>query len=41
DRLHSVTTIEVVDGRIANVYRGLNPEKLPGGVTRGDATASW
>ena len=41
DRLHSVTTIEVVDGRIANVYSVLNPEKLPKVVTRGDAAASW
>src|SRR5690606_18579460 len=29
DRLHSITTIEVVDGRIANIYSVLNPEKLP------------
>lgn len=40
DRLHSITTIEVVDGRIANVYSVLNPEKLPDVVTRGDGTAS-
>ncbi len=41
DRLHSITTIEVVDGRIANVYSVLNPEKLPDVVTRGDGRASW
>ncbi|CCP12374.1 RNA polymerase sigma-70 factor, ECF subfamily [Stenotrophomonas maltophilia SKK35] len=41
DRLHSVTTIEVVDGRIAQVYSVLNPEKLPQVVTRRDAAASW
>jgi RNA polymerase sigma-70 factor (ECF subfamily) len=41
ERLHSVTTIEVVDGRIANVYSVLNPEKLPGVVTRDDGAASW
>ncbi|WP_303636048.1 MULTISPECIES: RNA polymerase sigma-70 factor [Stenotrophomonas] len=41
DRLHSITTIEVVDGRIAHVYSVLNPEKLPGTVTNVDGTASW
>ncbi|PSD12683.1 RNA polymerase subunit sigma-24, partial [Stenotrophomonas maltophilia] len=40
DRLHSVTTIEVVDGRIANVYSVLNPEKLPKVVTHRNAAAS-
>ena len=40
DRLHSVTTIEVVAGRIANVYSVLNPEKLPDVVTNRDGTAS-
>lgn len=40
DRLHSITTIEVVDGRIANVYSVLNPDKLPSLVTPGDAAAS-
>ncbi len=32
---------QVVDGRIANVYSVLNPEKLPDVVTRGDGRASW
>lgn len=41
DRLHSITTIEVVDGHIAHVYSVLNPEKLPGTVTNVDGTASW
>ncbi len=41
DHLHSVTTIEVVDGHIANIYSVLNPEKLPAVVTRGDSVASW
>ncbi|MGE6332952.1 sigma factor [Stenotrophomonas sp. NPDC077659] len=41
ERLHSVTTIEVVEGRIANVYSVLNPEKLHRGVTNADAMASW
>ena len=41
DRLHSVTTIEVADGRIANVYSVLNPEKLPSVVTRDGGAASW
>ena len=41
ERLHSITTIEVVDGRIANVYSVLNPEKLPTVVTRDGAAASW
>ncbi len=40
DRLHSVTTIEVADGRIANVYSVLNPEKLHGTVTNADGAAS-
>ncbi|WP_313207467.1 RNA polymerase sigma-70 factor [Stenotrophomonas sp.] len=40
DHLHSVTTVEVVDGRIANVYSVLNPEKLRGRVTNADGTAS-
>ncbi len=41
DQLHSITTVDVVDGRIANVYSVLNPEKLRGGVTNVDGTASW
>jgi len=41
DQLHSITTVDVVDGRIANVYSVLNPEKLRGGVTNADSTASW
>lgn len=41
DQLHSVTTIEVAGGRIANVYSVLNPEKLRGRVTTADGTASW
>jgi len=41
DQLHSVTTIEVAEGFIANVYSVLNPEKLRGGVTNVDGTASW
>ncbi|HDS1214780.1 TPA: RNA polymerase sigma-70 factor [Stenotrophomonas maltophilia] len=40
DRLHSITTIEVADGRIANVYSVLNPEKLPKVVTHHNAAAS-
>ncbi len=40
DQLHSVTTIEVAEGRIANVYSVLNPEKLRGRVTNPDGTAS-
>ncbi len=40
DQLHSVTTIEVAEGRIANVYSVLNPEKLRGRVTNADGTAS-
>ena len=40
DRLHSVTTIEVAEGRIANVYSVLNPEKLRGRVTNTDGPAS-
>ncbi len=40
DQLHSVTTIEVAGGRIANVYSVLNPEKLRGSVTNPDGTAS-
>ncbi|WP_164073950.1 RNA polymerase sigma-70 factor [Stenotrophomonas maltophilia] len=40
DQLHSVTTIEVAGGRIANVYSVLNPEKLRGRVTNPDGTAS-
>ena len=40
-RLHSITTIEVVDGRIADIYSVLNPEKLPATVTPGGAAASW
>ncbi|HBS55437.1 MAG TPA: RNA polymerase subunit sigma-24 [Stenotrophomonas sp.] len=40
DQLHSVTTIEVTEGRIANVYSVLNPEKLRGRVTNADGTAS-
>jgi RNA polymerase sigma-70 factor (ECF subfamily) len=39
-QLHSVTTIEVVDGRIATIYSVLNPNKLPNPVTAGDAGAS-
>jgi len=31
----------VIDGRIANVYSVLNPEKLPTVVTREGAAASW
>ena len=40
-RLHSVTTVQVVDGRIAEVYSVLNPEKLSAVVTAADAAASW
>ncbi|WP_406235570.1 RNA polymerase sigma-70 factor [Isoptericola jiangsuensis] len=40
DQLHSVTTIEVAEGRIANVYSVLNPEKLRGRVTNVDGPAS-
>ncbi|WP_313148393.1 RNA polymerase sigma-70 factor [Stenotrophomonas sp.] len=40
DQLHSVTTVEVAEGRIANVYSVLNPEKLRGRVTNADGTAS-
>ncbi|AWH50068.1 RNA polymerase subunit sigma-24 [Stenotrophomonas sp. SAU14A_NAIMI4_5] len=40
DQLHSVTTIEVAEGRIANVYSVLNPEKLRGRVTNADGPAS-
>ena len=40
DQLHSVTTIEVAEGRIANVYSVLNPEKLRGRVTNVDSPAS-
>ncbi len=40
DQLHSVTTIEVAEGRIANVYSVLNPEKLRVRVTNPDGTAS-
>lgn len=40
DQLHSVTTIEVAEGRIANVYSVLNPGKLRGRVTNADGTAS-
>ncbi|WP_367382676.1 RNA polymerase sigma factor SigJ [Stenotrophomonas cyclobalanopsidis] len=40
DQLHSVTTIEVAGGRIANVYSVLNPKKLRGRVTNSDGPAS-
>ncbi len=40
DQLYSVTTIEVADGRIANLYSILNPHKLPRVVTGGGAAAS-
>lgn len=39
-RLHSITTIEVIDGRIATVYSLLNPNKLPHAVTHAHAGAS-
>ncbi len=39
-RLHSVTTVDIVDGRIATVYSVLNPEKLPAVVTASDAGPS-
>lgn len=32
-RLHSITTVDIVDGRITTVYSVLNPEKLPAVVT--------
>ncbi len=40
DHLHSITTIDVADGRIVNVYSVLNPNKLPALVTPGNAAAS-
>ena len=40
NRLHSVTTIEVVDGRIRAIFSVLNPDKLPDVVTGADAGAS-
>lgn len=39
-RLQSITTIDVVDDRIAAVYSVLNPEKLPPRVTAQDHAAS-
>jgi RNA polymerase sigma-70 factor (TIGR02957 family) len=38
--LHSVTTVEIVDGRITTIYSVLNPNKLPASVTANDAGAS-
>jgi len=40
DRLHSITTVDVVEGRIAQVYSVLNPRKLPPVVTNARGAAS-
>ena len=39
-RLHSVTTVSIIDGRIATIYSVLNPDKLPRLVTGADAGTS-